>query len=328
MKKTLVYLIAVLFSLSACQKNLDTLIPDSPSPGTTWYNTIPDTAPVNSLKASLKLELQSADSFTVFSSGTTGYSGGSFDLFFSIPQGALMNDASGQTFSGMAYIKTLLLKTKGDFIKMGMPTTSNGSLLVSGGAFYVSLKDANGNNLSISPNHNIGVTFNDTPVFQQMKVFHGNQVAPSGFNWLPAADTQLNQVSAGTNFYITYTNKLDWVGCSYSYDNTGSGTVQTRVAIDLPSYYTNANSIVYLAFDDMKSVIELSGDAVTRQFRSPLIPVGKQATIVVMSKQANDYFLGSTQTITTTAAQGGFQNVTMNSTISSLPEIKSYLSTL
>jgi hypothetical protein len=327
MKKTFLYLSALLI-LNACQKDTDILIPDNPTgPNTTWYSVVPDSAAVNTLRAALA-PAASADSFTVYSTGTTGYGGGPVPgLFLSIPQGALTT-GGGSTFYGTAFFKGALLKTKGEMISAGISTTSNGALLVSGGALYIELKDNAGNTLSVTPNRSIMASYPDSPVYQQMKLYNGSPVTSNIFNWTPETDP-LASVSTGSDFYLLYTTRLNWIGPDYLFDYSAVPTGQTKIALDLPSNYTNANSVAFVSFDNMRSVVALGGDAITRQFRSGIFPAGKPVTIVVMSKQANDYFMGTVQTVTDLpGSSADYQTVTLTPTITTLQNIQTYLSTL
>jgi hypothetical protein len=326
MKRLLIYSLLLGWTFSSCQRDVDQLITTSSGPSTTWYATIPDDASSRTLKRELKLSIPE-DSLIIFANGTTAYNtGAATNLFFSIPQGSV-TQGGGSVYSGKAYLSTRLMRTKGDMIRMGIPTNSGGSLLVSGGAIYVSLSDSIGMPLSVMPNRNIMINYPDSPFTANTRVFHSENAGSSGINWAPAIDSTLNYVSTALNSYLIYSSKLGWINNASYYNNFGQSPPQTQIAIELPNYYTNANTIVFASFDNMKSVVELAGDAITRQFRTGEVPIGSQVTIIVMSKQANDYFMGSTQTITATATQG-YQTVVVNPTISSFSNIENYLSTL
>ncbi|HRI23977.1 MAG TPA: hypothetical protein PLZ45_04850, partial [Ferruginibacter sp.] len=66
-----------------------------------------------------------------------------------------------------------------------------------------------------------------------------------------------------------------------------------------------------------------------KKFKSPTLPVGKAITVVVISKQAGDYYLGYESAVTITPTSGTInQVVPVRPVKKSLPEIVAYLSTL
>ena len=80
------------------------------------------------------------------------------------------------------------------------------------------------------------------------------------------------------------------------------GIAQTTLSVKLPSNYTNNNTICYAAFNTVECVAGFKTNVDLRTFISPLLPVNKAITVVVISKQAGDYYLGTFQTTTTIGA--------------------------
>jgi hypothetical protein len=73
----------------------------------------------------------------------------------------------------------------------------------------------------------------------------------------------------------------------------------------------------------------MHGDLNTRKFISVKLPVGKQITVVVISKQGNDYFLGYKSATTALSTTGPVNQLVHVVPIKrSLPEILAYLSSL
>jgi hypothetical protein len=67
----------------------------------------------------------------------------------------------------------------------------------------------------------------------------------------------------------------------------------------------------------------------TRKFVTGRLPVGKAITVVVISKQGGDYYLGYESTVTQSPASSpSIQHVNIVPIKKSLAEILSYLSTL
>jgi hypothetical protein len=82
-------------------------------------------------------------------------------------------------------------------------------------------------------------------------------------------------------------------------------------------------------FKDLHAAVAMKGDLNTKKFMTGKLPVGKQVTVVVISRQADDYYLGYESAITQLPATNSFtQYVHVVPVKRSLTEIISYLSTL
>jgi ligand-binding SRPBCC domain-containing protein len=220
----------------------------------------------------------------------------------------------------------MLIRSKGDMIRLGTPSTSSNRLLVSGGELFVRMRKE-GQALLLAPGAKITLRYNDVPISTQMRFFTGDLSNPDRFNWVPNTNSQNNSIAFTSQTYEIQTNQLSWVGCHYFYDTTG--ITQVTVTANLPSNYTNANTVAYTVFKDFRSVAGMYGEAGARKFSTGMLPVGKAVTIVVISKQGNDYFMGYQNTVTTAPAAGAStQSVTITPVIRSLSDILSFLSTL
>ena len=318
-KRKLFFLLLTVTAFSSCQKDLDLFVPD-PNAGfdSTWYNTISPAMPVSALRTSLLLPIKK-DSFEINGSTAVVTTGSGLQCSF-LP-GSLVG-ASSTPVTGMIHIETHLLKKKGDMIRMGIPTTSDDRMLVSGGAMFIRLTK-NGNELQFTPLGRYYITYSDPAPSPLMKLFDGFETGNSGFNWLPTQDS-LASVSTQNQFYQLSTNRLHWINCDYFYDTTGQA--RTVVSAVLPANFTNANSMAFTVFNDIHSVIGMTGNANTKKFSTGKLPVNKPVTIVIISKQGNDYFLGHEQVMTTgVPGTVNFQQVTVTPVISSLDNIKAYL---
>ena len=98
----------------------------------------------------------------------------------------------------------------------------------------------------------------------------------------------------------------------------------------MPAYYTNANTVAYTVFNEMRSVIGMYGNETTRKFGTGKLPSNKQVTVVIISKQGDDYYLGHQQALTNTPVPGsiGDQQVTVTPVKTSIENIIAYLDTL
>jgi len=199
-----ILLISAAFFLTACQKNIDIFVPD---PGqlngadTTWAASLPATAPVFSLQTSLSasslLSEPVKDSFEITANAVTVILTNGLQLTF--PPHCFVNSA-GQTVDGKVNVEARLIKTKGDMVLLNKPTTSNGSMLVSGGEVFVSVSK-NGQQLQLAPNVKFYVRYSDFPTSQLMKLFYGIESSNvTQVNWVPSTNSS-DTVAVGSQFY-------------------------------------------------------------------------------------------------------------------------------
>lgn len=311
--------------LNSCQKNTDIFVPDPGQvngPDSTWYNTITASMPVSFLQSSLIIE-PVRDSFEVSNNSATIITSNGLQCTF--PPHCCVSSA-GQTITGKVYVDVLLIKKKGDMVLMNKPTTSNGNLLVSGGEIFIRLKK-DGQELQLAPNIKIQLQYADVGASSIMKLFFGDESNPIRFNWLPSTDIQNNYVGAGNQIYGILTNHLRWINVDYFYDTLN--VTRSTVSAQLPFNYTNANTSAFLVFKDFRSVLGMYGEVPEKRFVSSKVPNGKQAIVIAISKQGNDYFLGKESIITgVNVTTGNNQKVLLNPVKTSLADIKIFLSTL
>jgi hypothetical protein len=102
-----------------------------------------------------------------------------------------------------------------------------------------------------------------------------------------------------------------------------------RVGANIPSYFTNSNTLSYVVFKDLRSVTAMPGDAGSRRFVSPKLPIGKQVTVVVISRIGTDYYLGHQAAVTQLPpVNSSIQLVPVVPVKRSLNEIISFLNSL
>jgi hypothetical protein len=313
------------FLLSACQKNIDIFVPDPGQingPDTSWSNAITPAMPVAVLKSNL-LEEPYFDSIEVNANSVTVLS--PTGLLVTFPPNCCVNN-TGQPITGKVQVELQVARKKGDMIRLNKPSTYYDSLMVMAGEIFVRLKK-DGQPVQLAPNVKIHIRYVDLPTNQQMKLFVGDETNPQYFNWLPNPDQVNNVIAAGTQAYEIYTNHLRWISVAHLYDL--SSAIKVNVSADIAPYFTNANTVAFTVFKDFRSVVAMPGNLNTRKFMSIKLPVGKQITVVVISKQGDDYYLGYQTTVTQAPASGSFnQPVHVVPIKKSLPEILTYLSTL
>ena len=313
--------------LNACQKDVDIFVPDPGQlngPDTSWQNTVTASMPVSILKSNLSQEPVYLDSINVsanIASVTTP-----FGIHINFPPNCCATSA-GQPVTGKVLVEIMAIKKKGDMIRQNKPSTWNDSMLVTAGHIFIQLKKE-GQVLQLAPGVRINVRYIDMPVNNQMKFFIGDETNTQHFNWLPTPTPSLDTIIMGTQQYEIYTRQQRWISLATLFD-VNITTPKVRVSADIAPYFTNANTVAFTVFKDVRSVVAMRGDLNTRKFITGKLPVGKQVTVVVISKQAGDYYLGFESAVTQSPAANVLtQHVRVVPIKKSLHEILAYLSTL
>ena len=87
--------------------------------------------------------------------------------------------------------------------------------------------------------------------------------------------------------------------------------------------------MAYISFNDQQSVAGVIGNATTKAFVSGNLPINRQVTVVVISKQAGDYYLGKVPANTSVTSTGvNTQEIVITPVITPLPAVKMYLESL
>ena len=310
--------------LFSCQKDLDILVPDNIQMNgldTTWYTTTTE----NMSAVELKHDIQEAfDLDTVSLNGGTGLSFiTASELHFSINPGSIIT-GSGYAHLGNMIVKSMFANSIGKSALMMKQSLSNtGNLLSSGGTFFVAFYNMNNEELFISPNNNITVSYRSDNSNVGMKIFEENQIDLLYSNWQQPADSMQNNITVLSDNHIVHFNHTGWVNCSTEdfYNDQ-----QSKISLHLPANYTNANTIAFLAFDDLKAVINFNVDVSGRLFKTGFLPAGKQAIVTVISKQGGYYYIKQENiTTSSTATSGGYQVISMTPVITSFSELKNSL---
>lgn len=312
--------------LNACQKDIDIFIPDPGQPNgpdTTWQNTVTATMPVSVLKNNLTQEPYKD---TIIVDANTATIITPFGVQLTFPPHCC-NNGAGQQVTGKVDVELIVVKKKGDMIRLNRPSTYNDSMLVTAGEIFIQLKQG-GQLLQLAPGVRINIRYTDLPINPLMKFFVGDGSNALHYNWLPTDDPSADTIIMGSQIYEIYTKRQGWLSVANLFDANVS-TPKVKLGLDAASYFTNANTTAFAVFKDVRSVVELKADLSTRKFLTGKLPIGKQVTVVVISKQGDDYYLGFESVLT--------QLPTVNATIQpvhvvpikkSLPEIFAYLSTL
>lgn len=322
-------IILVLFAggllLNACQKDIDVFVPDAGQlngPDTSWQTTISASMPVSALKNSLLTEPY-LDSINVNANIATVAT--PFGLQVNFPPNCCVTAAS-QPVTGKVDVEIQFVKKKGDMIRLDKPSTYNDSMLITAGQIFIRLKKA-GQPLQLAPGIRYNINYVDLPTNPQVKFFIGDETNTQAFNWLPTPEPNIDTIIINPQSYQVYTRRLRWISIAQQVElNT---VAKVSVAADMASYFTNANTIAFTVFKDLRSVIAMHPELGIRKFITGKLPVGKAITVVVISKQGNDYYLGYESGVTQTSSSNpAVQQVHIVPIKKSLAEILSYLNTL
>ena len=322
-------IILVLFAgslfLNACQKDIDVFVPDAGQlngPDTTWQGTVSAAMPVAALKNNLLAEPY-RDTINVNANIASILT--PFGLQVNFPPNCCTNGA-GQLVTGKVDVEIQLAKKKGDMIRLDKPSSWNDSMLITAGQIFIQLKKA-GQTLQLAPGVRINIRYIDLPTNPQMKFFIGDETNAQAFNWIPTPEPSLDTVIITPQSYQVYTKRLRWISIAQPFEiNTGA---KVNVVADITSYFTNANTIAYTVFKDLHSVVAMRPNLGTRKFITGKLPIGKAITVVVISKQGNDYYLGYESAVTQSSSSNpAIQQVHIVPIKKSLIQILSFLHTL
>lgn len=321
-KIILFYLAITAMVISSCQKDTDIFIPDTTSVGldTNWVSAVTDLSPISEVKKLLRKEIV-IDSIDAAAGGTFQTAEG---LTVTVSSNSLQL-LNNQPATGKIYVETLLIKQRGDMVRHDKPTTSFGRVLISGGEVFIRLRKES-EELHLAPGKTIYIKYNESNPTSLMKLFYGDESNPEKFNWLPPTLNSRDSVFASSQGYEIVSERLRWINCDYFADSSG---VRVNVIASLPADFTNANTSVYLVFKDIKSVVGMYGDATSKKFSSPKVPLGKSAVVISITKKGtNSYYLGSQNITTGQTILSGNQVVPLKPQPTSITDIKAFLATL
>lgn len=297
-------------------------VPDAvqTSPDLNWYTAITANMPVMQLRNELRPAML-VDSFVYNPNGLV-YNSSQMSL--TLPPASLMK-ANGTAPSGYLVRESQVLRKKGEWIAAGLSTESENRLLISGGIVNMHLKNG-GSELSVAPGVTLKIRYSMSSVPGNMNLYNGQETG-AGFLFGLNPDTGNNNVAVTQGGYEITTTRIKSLLSAYVFDTTG--IPQTKIRVSLPEHYTNANTQVFISFDNLSSVQQLPADVNAKKFLSGDLSVNRPITIIVLSKQAGDYYMDHRQTMTALPTSGiGSSDVQMMPTRTSLSAIKAYLDLL
>lgn len=327
-KYTIFLTLLISMLLYACQKDNDMFTPDpGGGPDTAWHNIISNDMYISSLRNDLLLPFQ-IDSIKDVTDGSE-YFTSSEGVTYVFPR-QFAEDEAGNIITRDMQVEYSLLEKKGDMIRMNKSTVSENRLLISEGHFFVRL-EKNSQNLRVREGWVIGMDYPiSSPTHPDMNFFYGDESNTENFTWrIPDNTTHNSSINPGNNpntpRYLIISDYLRWISCSRFFDTTGIN--RTTITTNLPSHFTNANTMAFVVFKNMNAVVNMPASVVTRKFTTFPLPVNEEIKVVVISKQAGGYYYGATDAVTTAGVNNN-QNITVNPTKKSLADIKALLAAL
>lgn len=317
-----VLLIQVL--LYSCKKDYDLFVPDNKAIDSTWTN--PVTPKQNLVKLFDELaDKPLAETVADIALGATIDFPG--DIKVQIPEKSF-NNAGGTLASGSAKVELLILKTRGQFIRNSMPTATNGNPLETSAELLVKITQ-NGKELSLIQAKYILVSYPESLISNSMLTHYGeSSVGKPYLNWLPTQDgsytiafARPDPVSPSQTItgYDVKIRQLRWVNCGMLTDTLN----RSKVTATLPDIYTNANTKVFVAFNDIKAVVQMNDDASAKIFFAHNMPLSKSVRFISISAVDADYYLGVANASTTTNS-----NFSIKPQKNTFSEIVEFLNTL
>lgn len=183
---------------------------------------------------------------------------------------------------------------KGDWLSRGLGTIDvNGQFLETGGMVYVKVSCA-GQPLALSAGKTLTVNIPATDLQSDLIVSQSVFLNDTTFvGWMPTSEPVFwaqwptPNVPDQTGYELRL-SQLGWNGAFKPMNEpNGNGTF----CVELPSLYTEKNSVVMLVFNDQNSAIQLtSQDDKSSTFCSDMAPIGYPVRVVVVCKYSGQFW--------------------------------------
>jgi hypothetical protein len=292
--KKICYILFIGLAFTACKKDFSSSFipyPNANLNDTVWLgNSITNGISDSLIKALDTLNVLT-DSFDVTLGKTFNYNSNdqltvSFPKF---PQGAGIG-------SNMVKFELLILKKRGDFIRVLAPTRNFGKPLEASYCFYLRLTK-NGQEIIFPSNLGYYITWNDNKADKNMNFFEGYPLpnADSLLHWMPSLNGSIRQSfqpgsTSNIKGYEYFSSVTHWSG-GLKYIDTTNGTTKLNVSFTALNF-TNKNTVTFAVFKNNKTVLRLTPNPSNKTFFTNGIPVNTQLTIVTISLIDNQFYLG------------------------------------
>jgi hypothetical protein len=230
--------------------------------------------------------------------------------------------AQGAPVTGVVTINLREIYSKGEMIRSGVLTVSNGKLLVSGGELFINATQ-NNQTLKLANNQSILVSMQkkiNNP--NDMQEFY-TRAAIDTTNWGDPQDTIVvipDSSSVNGSYYFAL-DSLGWINCDYFYANTNPLTTVNVTIAD--TSFNSSNTMVFISFNGLNSAMGCYQTNVVSTFAANYVPTNMPVTIVAISQKGTNYYAAFASTsITNNHVQS------LTPTITSLSAIQTALGLL
>jgi len=297
----IISLIGITVLLAACGKDYDRFIPSQTLTDTSWRQPTSLNPDVQKLFADIANEPLVKELPNIEAGDTVSFPGG---IFLTIPERACQG-AGGAPASGPARVELTLLRTKGEFIRNSKPTGRRQDPVHTSAIANVRIVQ-NGQDLVLKSGSNLMLSYTDPHPMGNLNTFFAD--APGSdrpyVDWNYATDgsystvfTRPDPVAQGqflTGYDISL-RSLRWVNCGKLADTTRPD----QISITLPLTFTNANTTVFIVLSNAPSVIQMDAEPHHEYFHTSRVPDNQKVLAVSISYINGDYFVGSTEAIST-----------------------------
>lgn len=221
-----------------------------------------------------------------------------------IPPHAL-TDRDNNEINGYIYVDYVEVFTIDKMVSLNTPTmginheSGERELLVSGGEFYLMIRDSSGNVVNLNQPIQVNIATNNSQANPNGMLLWNGVTDPDGSFWWNDASTSDISFPNGSPVFLegNYYNVLIKTSSSFGWYNCDRFVNDPRpksdIQIQIPSNFNQSNSSVYIAFEGEKNALmHLSSyDANLGMFGTgfPSVPDGSKAHIIFVGEQNGHY---------------------------------------
>lgn len=281
-------LTVVVFSLSSCYKDVDEVISNDPAADTMWVSNVLSTHAVSKLKDSLRVSnLTNTVDLSVTDTIIVGK-----DLQVVLPGKAWMT-SEGKDFSGLASVDAQLFLKPGAMLRNGVDTRCGEWPLGVGGVAYVAVRNGT-DTLQLKSGYQLQLIFTLGDNGTSRTLFTGQSSVQWDSLSSGSVETGTMDVSGTYNkAYVVRAGQTGWLMCG-SLLTASAGTGKVNVL--MPSFYTNANTLVYCILPESHAALAFTGDYLNQMFTLKYVPLNTSIKIITLSVIDGQYYWGTLTT--------------------------------
>lgn len=198
--------------------------------------------------------------------------------------------------------------SKGEILIAGLPTLSENTLLESRIELNLVISDGD-HPVKLAHGKQIRILVNDPDPRERMELFYGEngewiQADQNPNTWDNVSNSewwfqQDSEIITGFG-YECFSDSMDWINVDVFFSIPEQQ--RTPVTVKLPDEFTNKNTLVFMVFDDYKSILAMDSDSESKVFYEGhgATPVGFRVTFVVLSEMGEDCYMFDAKSTTIT----------------------------